>query len=644
MPPCKYLLPLLSAGLLFGATAAAEPPSSPIERFLNIRACSAPSFSPDGRRVSFLTNVTGVSQLWQVGADGGWPVQLTFTAENIRAAHYNPRKHELIYSMDTGGNERTQLHLLRGDGLASPDGGGWSSTDLTRQPRAVHAFGGYSHDGQRFAFSANRDDPARFDVYVQALDGAARRLHKGPGGYYSAEGWSPDDRSLLVFRMESSFNQDVYLLDAAGGDARHLTPHKGEAQYRSPRWSADGKSVYCLSTAGGRDRIALARIETATGRLTYVETPEHEVDGLAVSPGGRWLAWTVNDDGRSRLMLRDLREDRTRGPAELPLGVVSQLTFAPDDGKLAFVFEGPRHNPDVWLWDLSRSEARPRQLTHASRAGLPFDRFVEPELIHYSTFDGRSIPAWYYPPAGGAAGDRPPPVIVYPHGGPESQTRPAFNPLFHFFTQHGYAVLAPNVRGSSGYGAAYMNLDNTTHRMDSVKDLAHAAYWLRDRHKGDPRRLAVYGGSYGGFMVLAAVTHYPELWAAGIDVVGIANFATFVEKTGAYRRTHREAEYGNLREHRAFFEKISPIHHVDRIKCPLMVIHGANDPRVPIEEAEQIVAALKKRGLPVQYLRYEDEGHGLSRLKNRLDAYPKMVLFLDRYLNADRPGQVPENK
>jgi dipeptidyl aminopeptidase/acylaminoacyl peptidase len=294
---------------------------------------------------------------------------------------------------------------------------------------------------------------------------------------------------------------------------------------------------------------------------------------------------------------------------------------------------------DVWLWDLTSEKpggpaAKLRQLTHSSRAGVPFTAFVEPELIQYKTFDGKMIPAWWYPPAPGSrtGDDRLPPVIVYPHGGPEGQTRPNFSGLFQFFLEAGYGVLAPIVRGSTGYGVTYMNLDNTTKRMDSVADLAHAAHWLRDAKKGDPKRLAVYGGSYGGFMVLAQVTHYPELWAAGIDVVGICNFVTFMEKTGAYRRAHREAEYGNLREHRDFFEKISPINHVDKIKCPMMVIHGANDPRVPIEEAEQIVAALKKRNVPVEYLRYEDEGHGLAKLKNRLDAYPKMVAFLDKYL------------
>ncbi len=601
-----------------------------IERFLNIRAAHGPTFAPDGRSLAFLDNTTGVSQLWQVPAGGGWPVQLTFTKDSVRGAQFSPRRHELIFSQDTGGNERTQFFRLRGVGAGTDHGigEGWVIEDLTRQPKAVHSFGGWSHDGRQFAFSANREKPSRFDVYVQKLgDKTARLLHRGPGGFYSAAGWSPDDRALLVSRTESNFNQDLHVIDVARGEVRQLTKHEGDVQYHSPCWSADGKAVYCSSTAGGRDLTGLARIDLASGRLAYLDTPGHEVGGVFASAGGRWLAWLVNVGGKSELRVRDLKTGKTRPVPDMPLGVISHVEFAPDDGQMAFVFDGPRFNSDVWLWDFA---GRPRQLTHASRAGIPFSDFVEPELIHYKTFDDRKIPAWFYRPV--KKGDRLPPVIVYPHGGPESQTRPHFNALFQFFVQRGYAVLAPNVRGSSGYGTAYMNLDNTTKRMDSVKDLAYAVYWLRDHKQGDPKRVAVYGGSYGGFMVLASVTHYPELWAAGIDVVGICNFVTFLEKTGPYRRAHREAEYGNLREHRPFFEKISPIHHVDRIKCPMMVIHGANDPRVPIAEAEQIVAALKKRNIPVEYLRYEDEGHGLAKLKNRLDAYPKMANFLDKYL------------
>jgi dipeptidyl aminopeptidase/acylaminoacyl peptidase len=609
-----------------------------IERFLNVRSAVGPTFSPDGRFVAFLTNVTGVAQLWQVPVEGGWPTQLTFTSDSVRGAHYNPRLHQLIYGMDAGGNERTGLYLLHGLGASDHGlGDGWTSDDLTRQPKAIHAFGGWGHDGEQFAFAANRSDASRFDVYVQKVGATTPRLvAKGLGGYYVPAGWSPNDRSLLVTHNPSNFNQDLFVLDVESGvetKARRLTPHEGEAQYHGPHWSADGKAVYCVSTAGGRDRRGLARIDAESGKLTYVETPEHEVDGVLPSPGGRWLAWLVNAGGKSELHLRDLKSGRKYAAPGLPLGVVSQLEFARDDGRLAFVFDGPRYNFDVWLWDLAGGPApKLRQLTHAGRAGLPFAEFVEPELIHYKTFDERMIPAWYYAPAVKPTDGRLPPVIVNPHGGPESQTRAAFNPIYQYFLRRGYAILAPNVRGSTGFGTAYMNLDNTTKRMDSVKDLAYAAYWLRDQRKGDPKRLAVYGGSYGGFMVLAAVTHYPDLWAAGIDVVGIANFVTFLEKTGPYRRAHREAEYGNLREHRAFFEKISPIHHVDKIKCPMMVIHGANDPRVPIGEAEQIVAALRQRRVPVEYLRYEDEGHGLAKLKNRLDAYPKMAAFLDKYL------------
>jgi dipeptidyl aminopeptidase/acylaminoacyl peptidase len=607
-----------------------------IDRYLNIRSASGPSFSPDGRFVSFLTNVTGVSQLWQVPVGGGWPAQLTFTTDSVRGGFYNPRRNEILFSMDRGGNEQTQLYRLRGVAGNTDHGlgDGWDYEDLTRRPQAVHHFGGWSHDGDAFAFSANRDDPGRFDVYVQKPgDPDARLLDKGPGGYYQPVGWSPDDKSLLVSRVESNDNQDLYVIEVDTGKARRLTPHDGDAQYQSPAWSADGKSVYCVSTHGGRDLLALARIDLDTGKLKYVETPEHEVEAVAASPQGRWLAWRLNVEGKSELRLRDLKANQTRTWPDMPLGVVTGMEFAPDDSKLALVFDGPRHNPDVWVWDLAgpRGEAsRPYRLTQSSLAGIPPGDFVTPALVRYKTFDGRMIPAWFYPAP--KQGERLPPVIVYPHGGPESQTRPVFNPLFQFFQQHGYAILAPNVRGSSGYGTAYMNLDNTTRRMDSVNDLAHGVYWLRDEKMADPKRVAVYGGSYGGFMVLASVTTYPELWAAGIDVVGICNFVTFLEKTSAYRRGHREAEYGNLREHRDFLEKISPINHVDKIRCPMMVIHGANDPRVPIGEAEQVVAALKKRDVPVEYLRYEDEGHGLVKLKNRLDAYPKMAAFLDRYL------------
>jgi dipeptidyl aminopeptidase/acylaminoacyl peptidase len=244
----------------------------------------------------------------------------------------------------------------------------------------------------------------------------------------------------------------------------------------------------------------------------------------------------------------------------------------------------------------------------------------------------RQIPAWFYKPA--MSQEEPVPVILMVHGGPEGQFKPYFHFLIQYFLQRGYAVFAPNVRGSTGYGKAFSHLDDVEKRMDSVADLAHAAYWLKEQPDVDGNRLVLYGGSYGGFVVLSALATYPDLWAAAVDLVGISNFVTFLENTSDYRRAHREAEYGSLDSDREFLEQISPIRHVDRMKAPLMVIHGANDPRVPLNEAEQLVGALSARGIPVQFLVFDDEGHGLYKLKNKLVAYPGIVEFLDKHLGS----------
>jgi dipeptidyl aminopeptidase/acylaminoacyl peptidase len=304
------------------------------------------------------------------------------------------------------------------------------------------------------------------------------------------------------------------------------------------------------------------------------------------------------------------------------------LAFSADSSMLSFTLTGPRHPADVWVYDLQRYLAR--QVTRSSLAGIPRSSFVEPELVHFRSFDELPIPGYLYRPQGAAKSGLA--VVVDVHGGPESQRRTEVSATYQYFLHRGYAVFAPNVRGSTGYGRAYSHLDDVEKRMDSVADLAWAARWLGESGVADPARIAVLGGSYGGFMVLAALTSYPDLWAAGVDIVGIANFVTFLENTGPWRRHLREAEYGALDRDRALLESISPIHKVDRISAPLMVIHGANDPRVPVGEAEQIVASLRRRERDVEYLRFEDEGHGIVKLSNRLLCYPAIAQFLDRYV------------
>ncbi|CAN5593542.1 S9 family peptidase [soil metagenome] len=578
-------------------------------RYLRIKGASGAGWSPDGRRVLFLTDITGVQQVWEVPVAGGWPDQLTFYEERVAGAGYSPVEDKVLFSIDSGGKERMQLYLV----------GGGEERDLTGDPEAIHYSGGFAPDGARIAYTAIRRNGTDFDVYVQSLDGEPEIVWE-VDGYHSIADWGPDGSCLIVSRHHSNLNNDLYKLDLETGEIELLTPHDGDARFSSSNVTPDGESIY-LSTDRGGDFMRLARLDLSTLELEYLTPDDRDVESVELSRDGRYLAAARNVEGYSDFMLFNGRGRRMPTP-EMPPGILGGFEFSPDSRRLAFTMTGPTSNPDVWLLDLPDGE--PRRLTRSSTAGIPRNTFRRPEVVRYPSFDGREIPGLFYEPEKENA-----PVVVNVHGGPESQSRPLFAPVTQYLLSRGYAVFAPNVRGSTGYGKAYTHLDDIELRMDSVKDLAHAAYWLRERgHK----RISVMGGSYGGFMVLAALTEYPDLWTAGVDIVGIANLVTFLENTGSYRRTLREPEYGSLENDREFLESISPINKAEQITAPLMVIHGKNDPRVPVGEAEQIVERVRNNGGTVEYLLYQDEGHGLAKLENRLDAYPKIAAFLNTHL------------
>ncbi len=592
-------------------------------RYLKIRSAWGPSWSPDGRKLCFLTEITGVPQVWEVSGEAEappWPEQLTFYEERVSGAEYSPSDERLLFGMDAGGNERTQLFLLENGEV----------TDLTRAPDAIHYSGGFSPDGGRIAYTATRRNGTDFDVYVQEL-GAAGEAFGEPemvwevSGYHTVAAWGPDGYFLVVSRHHSNLNNDLYRLDLSTGEAELLTPHEGDARFYGASPTPDGASLF-LATDRDGDFMRLARLDLSTGeaKLDYLTSDDWDVEGVELSKDGRYLLASRNVEGYSDLLLFS-GGGRRMPDLEIPEGIVGGFEFSPDGRRLAFTLAGPTRNPDVWVLDLP--DGAPRRVTRSSTAGIPQQAFRRPRLVRYPSFDGREIPALFYEPEKEAA-----PVVVNVHGGPESQSRPAFAPVTQYLLSRGLAVFFPNVRGSTGYGKAYTHLDDVELRMDSVKDLAHAAHWLRG--KGH-ERVAVMGGSYGGFMVLAALTEYPELWSAGVDIVGIANLVTFLENTGSYRRALREPEYGSLEKNRGFLESISPIHKAGEIRAPLMVIHGKNDPRVPVGEAEQIVEKVRENGGTVEYLLYEDEGHGLAKLKNRLHAYPKIAAFLDEHLAGE---------
>ncbi len=589
----------------------------PFSRFLNIRNAHSPSPSPDGTRVVFLCDITGVPQVWSVPIEGGWPEQLTFYPERISSVGYSPTGAEIAFGMDTGGNERQGLYRL------SPDGA--DADPIENDPEVIHTRAVWSPDGRQVTYAANKRDQRYFDVYVRPLDGDARMVLQ-QDGTNNVVAWNPDGGSLLVSRAESNLNNDLYLLSLASGEARLLTEHEGEALFASAHFAGD--DTILLVSDLGRDMLAPARIRISTGELSYLSEPEWDAEELVASEDGRVVAYTMNEDGYSRLHLEVGGE--TVEVSGLPNGVMDGLELCADGSLLVLALYAPTLNANVWAVDTRSGAAR--QVTHASRAGIPASALSEPTLVRYPSFDGLDVPAFLYLPEDV---QRPVPVILHVHGGPESQARPILNPTIQYLVHRGFGVLAPNVRGSTGYGKQYTHLDDVRKRMDSVADLQAAARYLTEQGIARPDGVAVMGGSYGGFMVLAALTTYPELWAAGINTVGIANFVTFLENTGPWRRKLREVEYGSLEEDREFLESISPIRHVERITAPLLVIHGANDPRVPVGEAEQIVESLRSRGRPVEYLRYEDEGHGLVRLPNRIHAAEAQTAFLDRYLAAD---------
>ena len=583
-------------------------------RYLKIRAAYGATWSPDGCRIAFLTDITGVPQAWEVPAGGGWPEQLTFHDERVMGVRYSPTENKLIYSMDAGGNERSQLFLLEG-----PAG---EERDLTQAPDAIHYFGGFAPDGGRIAYTATRRNGTDFDVYVQELgspDGEPKMVWETVG-YHTIADWAPDGSFLVVSRHRSNLDNDLYRLDLWSGETTLLTPHEGDARFLRARVTPDGTGIF-LATDRDGDFVRLGRLDLSTLEIENLTPDDWDVEEAELSENGRWLAVSRNVEGYSDFMLFNGRGRRVPGP-EMPSGILGGFSFSPDGSRLAFTFTGPDRNPDVWTVGLPDGE--PKRLTRSSTVGIPPSTFRRPEVVRYPTFDGREIPALFHEPDVAYA-----PVIVNVHGGPESQSRPLFAAVTQYLLGRGYAVFAPNVRGSTGYGKAYTHLDDVRLRIDSVKDLAYAAQWLRGRGH---QAIAVMGGSYGGFMVLAALTEYPDLWTAGVDIVGIANLVTFLENTGSYRRALREPEYGSLERDREFLESISPIHKAEKIAAPLMVIHGKNDPRVPVGEAEQIVEKVRENGGAVEYLLYEDEGHGLAKLKNRLDAYPKIAAFLDQYL------------
>jgi dipeptidyl aminopeptidase/acylaminoacyl peptidase len=593
-----------------------------LNRYQNVRSAPFRGWTSDGDGLYVSTRFGDVAQIHQVNHPGGARRQLTFFAEPVGQVLRRPQHDTLAFTRDEGGNERSQIFLL------NPTSGEYQRiSDGASRNGALS----WSDDGQWLAFQSTRKDGRSLDVWVmnpEQPESARLVWEANDGRSFSAAGWDHDGKRLLIQEYISATRSSIHSIDIETGE-RHLLkggeeqPHSYYALGFSER---DAGFFYSSNEGSGFLKLHYQSLKGGDPVVITDKIP-WDLSGFSLSACRRRAVFATNEDGITRVYLLDPLTLAYQAVENLPIGLAGGFTFSPDGTKLGMTLNTARSPSDSFSLELGSDPLLYGKLirwTQSEVGGLDTDRFSEPGLFRYGSFDGLEIPAFIYRPAG----EGPHPVIINIHGGPEAQFQPGFNSTFQqWIDQLGAVVIAPNVRGSSGYGTSFLNADNGYLREDSVRDIGALLDWIAVQPELDAERVAVVGGSYGGYMVLASAVHYSDRLSAGVNVVGISNFVTFLENTEAYRRDLRRVEYGDERdpEMRAFLESISPLTHVDRIRIPLLVVQGQNDPRVPVSEAVQIVGAVRAADKAVWYLNALNEGHGFRRKENR-DIYMQTVL------------------
>ncbi|MEE4218637.1 MAG: prolyl oligopeptidase family serine peptidase [Xanthomonadales bacterium] len=607
-----------------------------LNRYQNTRSAAFRGWDKEGKGIFISTRFGDVSQVHYVAQPGGARTQLTFFDEPIGGLSRQPNGSKMAFTMDAGGSEFSQIFLLDPEGVEDAA----MLTDGESRNGAVV----WDRSGQWIAYQSTRRNGASNDIWMMDVNNpetAGIVLESPDGTWWGGADFSADNQKLLVVNYVGNMDSRVHLLDLKTGDMRMLAgdPEKGGANL-AMAFDREGTGFFYLTDQNGEfQQLAWQSLEEGAGpEYITADIPWH-IEGGALSEDRTRAAFTVNENGFSRLYLLDPESREYRAVDGIPTGLVGSMEFSPDGRTLGMTLntsQTPSDSFTLELGDTALEYGEMTRWTYSEVGRLDTDSFIIPELVSYPTFDSGkggpdSIPAWVYKPAG----EGPHPVIIVIHGGPEAQARPAFSSTYQMWLQKlGAAIVRPNVRGSDGYGKNYMSLDNGFKREDSVKDIGALLDWIATQPDLDENRVAVYGGSYGGYMVLASAVHYSDRLKAAVDVVGISNFVTFLENTQSYRRDLRRVEYGDERDPamRKHLEAISPLNHVEKIDVPMFVVQGQNDPRVPVTEAEQIVQALRANGQPVWYMNALNEGHGY-RKKENADVYQQAtVMFLREHL------------
>ena len=606
-----------------------------LHRYQNTRSATFLDWAEDGNGMYIRTRFGATSQLHLVSKPGGARVQLTWLDDPIGQVEHRDHGRELAFTMDRSGGEFDQIYLFNPKTATTS-----LLTDGKSRNRIIH----WSRDGKWLAYQSTRRTGRHNDIWMMNPDhpeDAELLVQASDGDWWGPADFSKDGKYLLVQQYKEVTDSRIYLLDLKSREMRILAGSAEDpSANRAVGFDGRGKGFFLVTNSRGRAaELAWKSLQPGAG-IEYISTKiPWDVSEFALSDDGRRGAFVTNEGGISRLYLLNTRTRRYSLIDNMPMGLIFGLKFHPDNKRIAMNLNTAQTPSDVFVMNLGRSATDARLLrrwTSSEVGGLDPATFSEPELMHFPSFDTvddepRQVPAFVYRPAGNG----PHPVIIYIHGGPEGQYRPAFSSTFQMWiAELGAAIIAPNIRGSTGYDVEYASLDDGYHREDAVKDVGALLDWIASQPDLDENRVAVYGGSYGGYMALASTVLYGDRLKAAVDVVGISNFVTFLENTKDYRRELRRREYGDERdlEMRAFLERISPLNNVDRIKLPLLVVQGQNDPRVPATESEQIVDALRQRGQPVWYIKALNEGHGFDRKENQLVFQQAVILFLQRYL------------
>ncbi|MFN8540969.1 MAG: S9 family peptidase [Thermomicrobiales bacterium] len=586
-----------------------------------VGVCHSPSLSPDGSRVAFVSDLTGSPQVWVVPVGGGFPELVTAIDEQVGAVAWSPDGAWLAFQAAPGGGMNTQVFLVR------PDGSGLRR--LTDGGTETNNLGPWALDGRALAIGSNRRDGAAINPFLVEVESGEWRPVREAAGMGQSAVVSRDGRWAIDTRIPQRGDANLTLVGLDGDGEVALTPHREPSFFFNACFAPDGKTIY-LGSNDGRDLSAFGRIAIddmgKPGAIEYLATRDDaELQSFVLSDDGGTAAILWNVAGRNELAFFDTASGvATDGPA-LPGEIALGLVMSKDGRMLAMAISGATQPSDVWT--LERESGIFRQLTRSPHAGIALESLVRPELVRFAAHDGLELSGWLYQPRGASG---PGPMVLSFHGGPEGQERPMFNANYQALIARGIGVFAPNVRGSSGFGKRYMNLDNGILRHDAVRDILSCVEYVVGAGVADPGRVGIMGGSYGGYMTMAGLADYPERFAAGVNLFGVVNFATFFANTEPWMAAISKVEYGDPDTEAEMLRELSPIHRIGKVTAPTLVLHGANDTNVPVVEAEQVVEGLRERGIRTEYILFPDEGHGFRKTANRIRATVATVRWLTR--------------